>query len=542
MSKPSDEEQELEQHLAHAAPEPRDPTGVPNLDSVLGGGLPRGSLVLVMGLPGSGKTTIASQIALTAAKSGKTALILTSLSESTSMLIRHLASYNFFDRSLIGGRIQFLSLQQVLKQGLQAVAASIFAEVRRIHADYVLLDGFRGIQSIETSAYAAREFLYDIGATLNALGVTTLITSETDPRDPRFFPEATTADVILGLHYSLLGVRQVRGIEVVKARGRAPLPGVHALVLDDRGATVFPQLEERALTEPLAEQPSTALGGDRGATSAAARSIERVAFGVPELDAMLRGGIPRATCTLLIGSLGAGKTLLALTYALGGIRAGEQVVWLGFRESRAQLLQIGQTFAPHMDLSRALAPGGQLTLLEMPPIKIEADVLADQLLEALDRTGAQRVVIDSIAEMERAVLRGIDPQRLEDYLAALLQALRRRNITALLIKESDKAVAASLELSADALSLLAENVLLLQHIPYQGHLHRILSVVKLRFSDHDTAIREFRIRAPEGIQVLRPFESESGVLEGIAHDQERHSLGGPRNRTKQQPTARERHS
>jgi hypothetical protein len=55
-------------------------------------------------------------------------------------------------------------------------------------------------------------------------------------------------------------------------------------------------------------------------------------------------------------------------------------------------------------------------------------------------------------------------------------------------------------------------------------MHRILSVLKLRFSDHDSAFREFRIHAPEGLQVLEPFVSDEGVLEGIAHGQEQQAL------------------
>jgi circadian clock protein KaiC len=530
MSPSSRADQGHDEQLAQGAAERREPTGVPNLDALLGGGLPRGALVLVMGLPGSGKTTLASQIVLHAAKSGKSVLILSALSESTSKLITHLSSFSFFDRSLIGRSVHFLSLQQVLPQGLSAVAAAVLAEARRIGADFVLLDGFRGMEAVDTQPQAAREFLYDIGATLNALGVTTLVTSETDPRDPKFFPETTTADVILGLHYSLLGVRQVRGIEVVKARGSAPLPGMHALVLSDDGATVYPQLEERISAEP-ARAP-----GPGGAPQQ--RSIERIAFDLPEFDEMLRGGIPRGTCTLLAGSLGTGKTLLALNYVLAGIRAGERVVMMGFRESREQLLTVGQPFAMGEDLARALAPDGPLSFLEVPPIRINADVLADRLLTTLDRTGARRVVIDSVAELERAVLRGLDPQRLEDYLAALLQALRQREVTALLTKETDKVVAASLELSADALSVLAENVLLLQHIPYQGHLHRIISVPKLRFSDHDTAIREFRIHAPEGFEVMRSSASNAGVLEGITRTHDVQAPRAARDQTRGSPPAR----
>jgi circadian clock protein KaiC len=500
-----------------------EPTGVPNLDQVLGGGLPRGALVLMLGLPGSGKTTLASQIVFTAAKAGKSALILTALSEPTNKLIEHLASYSFFDRSLIGGPLQFLSMQQTLPQGLEAVSAAIFAEVRHVKANLVLLDGFRGLRGVDSSSQEARQFLYEIGTTLNALGVTTLVTSETDPRDPVFFPEATTADVILGLHYILRGVRQYRGIEVIKARGTPAMPGLHSLTLDSAGATVYPQLEERIMAD--AEENARASSQERAEVGQRGLA-ERASFDLPEFDTMLRGGVPRGTCSLLAGSLGTGKTVLALNFSLAGCRAGEHVVYLGFRESRAQLLQVCQSFAMSHDFVQALTVDSSFTFLEVPPVKINADILADQLLAAIDQTGAQRVVIDSVAELERAILHSPNPQRLEDYLAALLQALRRRNVTALLLKETDKVVAASLELSADALSLLAENVLLLQHVPYQGYLHRILSIPKLRFSDHDTAIREFRIHAPEGFQVLTPLESGAGMLEGIGQEQEWKALGG----------------
>ena len=520
----------------HATDEPLEASGVPNLDEILGGGLPRGSLILIMGLPGSGKTTLASQIAFTAAKAGKTTLILTALSESTNKLIAHLSAFDFFDPALIGGSVQFLSLQKVLSEGLGATGATVIAEARRIKADMVVIDGFRGMGGVDANPQAAREFLYSVGTLLDALGTTTIVTSETDPRDPTFFPETTTADVIIGLHYTLLGVRQTRGIEVLKARGVAPLAGLHTLTLGAGGASVYPQLEERIAAHALGAEAQTQgaaplwqqkTSGDATWQKGPVRQpvLQRVGFDQPELDTMLAGGIPVGTCTLLAGSLGAGKTLLAMHYALAGTRAGQRVVYLGFRESQTQLQQAAEPFVFGQELERALQPGGGLTFIEVPPIKVNADVLADRLLTELDRTGAERLVIDSIAELERAILRSVDPQRLEDYLAALLQALRTRRVTALLLKETDKALATTLDFSADPLSVLAENVLLLQSVPYQGQLHRILSVLKLRFSDHDTALREFRIVAPQGIQVLGRFGSASGVLEGITRMQESDAAG-----------------
>ncbi|MFI5271482.1 MAG: RAD55 family ATPase [Ktedonobacterales bacterium] len=509
--------------------ERRDPTGVPHLDEVLGGGLPRGSLVLVMGLPGSGKTTLASQIVFTAARSGKRALILTALSESTSKLLEHLRAFSFFDLALIGGPVQFLSLQGVLALGLEAACDAIVTEVRRVKADVVLLDGFRGLRTVDSDPLAAREFLYMLGTTLATLGCTTIITTETDPRDPNFFPESTTADVILGLHYALIGVRQHRGLEVVKARTAAPLPGLHTLTLSADGVSVYPQLEERVA--------AAALGGD-AQTQGAARATgeralpappgpaQRARFDLPVLDMMLSGGLPRSTCTLLAGSPGSGKTLLALCYALAGVRAEEATVILGFRESLEQLRLAASSFSMGPELDRALRPGGGLTFSEVPPIKVNVDILADRLLMELDRTHAQRLVIDSISELERAILHGPDPQRLDDYFAALLAAMRARRVTGLLVKETEKSPEVTFDVAFGGLSGLAENVLLLQQVPYGGALHRILSVVKLRFSNHDTALREFRISAPEGFHLLEA-PAGGGVVAGISREHDARAAGSP---------------
>lgn len=507
------------------AAEQRYPTGVPGLDAILGGGLPRGALVLVMGVPGSGKTTLASQIALTAAQAGRTALVLTALSESTSKLLTHLQGYSFYDPAVVGGAAQFFSLQTLLSQGLKKTAEELITEARRVGAEVLMLDGFRGMRSVDVDSAAAREFLYTLGTTLSALNITTVITSETDPRDPSFYPETTTADVILGLHYQLAGVRQYRGIEVIKVRGSAPLPGLHALTLGSEGVHIYPQLEERIAAELLGSDAQTqgaaSLAKVTNQSASTLAPFARAQFDLPELDAMLEGGLPRATCTVLAGSLGTGKTLLSLYYSLAGIRNSESIVYVGFREDREQLRQAAAPFSIGPEFDEAIQAGGLLNFLEVPPIKVNADILAERILAELDQTHAHRLVIDSIAELERAILRSLDPGRLEDFLAALLRAIRVRGVTALLLKETDKALAPTLDFSADPLSVLAENMLLLQQVPYRGSLHRILSILKVRLSAHDTTLREFRIAVPNGLEVLEAFESDPGVLAGITTEQER---------------------
>src|SRR5262245_56032719 len=155
-----------------------EPSGVPNLDLVMGGGLPRGALELIMGAPGSGKTTLASQIGFNAARAGKSILVLTALSESTSKLLEHLSSFSFFDPELIGGAIQFLNLQHVMTDGFATTRDEVLRMARQIKAQVLIIDGFRSLRDAEQNAMGARQFLYDIGTALGTLGTTTLVTSE----------------------------------------------------------------------------------------------------------------------------------------------------------------------------------------------------------------------------------------------------------------------------------------------------------------------------------------------------------------------------
>ncbi len=148
-------------------------TGVPQLDLVLGGGLPRGTLVIILGPPGSGKTTLASQMAFAAAKRGQQALFLTSFSEPTTKLVEHLRSYRFFDPDLMGDQIQVFSLQQFLSQGAATTSQEILAAVRQTQAKLVVLDGFQAMHDLVTNVEDSRQLLYHLGTILSLQGTTT---------------------------------------------------------------------------------------------------------------------------------------------------------------------------------------------------------------------------------------------------------------------------------------------------------------------------------------------------------------------------------
>ena len=211
-----------------------------------------------------------------------------------------------------------------------------------------------------------------------------------------------------------------------------------------------------------------------------------------------------------MGHLGTGKTLLGLHFAVAGARAGEPTVFLGFRETYAQLAQKMLPFTLGQHLEHALAPAGPLTLVRWPPVELQADVVADHLLALLDHVGAQRLVVDSIAELERAAKESADPARVENFLAALVESLRQRHLTTVFIREVSQDMELTLDLAEEPVAILAENILLLRQIEQQGQLRRVLSVAKMRFSAYDgTLLQEFRIAVPDGITVLGPLGEDS---------------------------------
>src|ERR1700737_3824844 len=98
-------------------------TGIPDLDLILGGGLEPGSLVIIAGAPGTGKTILAQQICFANATPEHKALYYTTLSEPHSKLVRHLEPFDFFKPAALGRRVAFIPLgdlvQEAGKEGLE---------------------------------------------------------------------------------------------------------------------------------------------------------------------------------------------------------------------------------------------------------------------------------------------------------------------------------------------------------------------------------------------------------------------------------------
>lgn len=478
--------------LAHAAL-PRLETGIPGLDAVLGGGLPARRTCLVAGLPGTGKTTLGNQIAFHHALSGERAVVATLLTETHDLLLANLAGFRFFAPDLIGDRVSYLNLFDALEQkGLDGVVAAMRGVTREGRATLLVVDGATVVQDVATSPLALRRFVQQLQAQAAILGAATLLLTGQD-RDELSVIGAHV-DGVMVLMNERSEARHVRRLEVLKLRGGPHVAGMHSFDIDEAGLTVYPRLE-------------SVVGGRRPPEDALAGSA--LGTGIPELDAMLGGGLLPLSSTLLMGTPGAGKTLLGLSFLLEGAGRGERGLLAGFHETPADLIATAAGIG--LDLRSAI-DAGLIRIAWDPPLELSADAWAWRLLATVDEHRPQRVFIDAITDVQRFI---DTPQRMATYAAALTNELRARGATAMLATEIDAYVDDQLAVPVPAASATMDNGILLRQVELRSSLHRLVSVLKARQMATDPAIREFVI-GDQGISVSGLFAAGAGLLTGSA--------------------------
>jgi circadian clock protein KaiC len=520
------------------------PTGVPGLDTLFGGGVPVGSLLMIVGSPGTGKTTLMQQICFAWARresnssdrhpgqnsdqitpdytssngnliilpdpassskrklprnNSPKALYFSTLSESHDKLITHLSQFDFFDEVLLNNYVKLLSLTTSLDEGLEQIASLIVDNARRQKAALVAVDGFYSLKNLAKTPTELRQFLYRISSQLGLLGVTTLLSLETNIETLSPEGDLTIADGVLNLSNEFQGAREFRRIEVRKMRGNPRLLGRHAYDISENGVVVYPRLE--TLVKP---ELTYTVGRN-----------ERLGFGLPELETMLGGGLPRNSSTIVAGSPGTGKTLLGLKYLIEGWQKGENGLLVTFSESYQQLLDKANDFG--MDLAAPIA-AGQITLLTLSSVELELDKLVARIRQLVENNQVHRFVLDDLLPVERSAS---FESRSYEFIAALVGYLKERQVTALYNLELSKLVGTELDFSNSPFLILAENVLLLRYVEYRSKLYRIVSVLKMRDSGFDPTIREFVINTKDSLKVLEPFQSVEGVLTGLARTLER---------------------
>lgn len=469
------------------------PSGIAGLDEVMHGGFARSGVHLLMGPPGAGKTILSNQICFHHLSNGGKALYLTLIAETHASMLAHLGSFSFFQPELIGEELLFFSGYTELDQ---RGPAGLLEFIRRTLHDQrptlMMLDGMATLEAHAGSELEVKRFVHQLQVLAAGYSCTIfLITHAHLEEHPQ--PEYTMVDGLVRLYYRLVGSRAVREVQVLKLRGSGFIEGTHFYEITTDGIVVYPRLEAKTPPPPPSRETIT----------------KRLPLGVPQFDAMIRGGFPVGSSTMVMGPPGTGKTLFGLRFLVEGARTGEAGLYVGFAETPMELQEKADNVS--YDLA-SVVESGQISILWQAPGELILDKLSARIVAAAREGAVKRVFLDGLEGLRSSA---IYPERFVKVLGALLQELRGIGATTIFSAELQTIAGPQLAVPLDPASAVTSNLVLLRHVELRSQIYRLVSVLKMRQSGHDRAIREFRI-TDHGIEVADSFSSAEAVLTGTA--------------------------
>jgi circadian clock protein KaiC len=472
------------------------PSGVPGLDVVLGGGLPEYSFNLVAGGPGSGKTTLAHQIMFANATVERPALYFTVLGEPTLKMLRYQRQFSYFDPELAGSAIQFINLSaEVMERDLGEVLQRIVSEIERAKPGIVVVDSFRTIAAGQrdrqetAKGFNLDQFVQRLALHLTTWEVTSFLLGEYAAEEQRN-PVFTVADGILWLTQATDRNSVVRKLQVVKTRGRAPMPGLHTFRITHDGLQIFPRIPEQTLKR-------------------APQTRERLSTGVPGMDEMIGGGVIAGDAVMLTGPAGSGKSTVATQFMVAGLTAGETGVIAVFEEYPEEYIARANARNPEVG---KMINEGKLAVIYLRPLDLSVDEALFAILEGVERLGAKRVVIDSLSGFEVALA----PTFREDFresLYRLVGTLTATGVTVFMTAEVSEGFSEA-RFTAQKVSFITDEIIIQRYIELEGELRRVMAVIKMRGSDHSHEFRIYEVTA-KGAVVGGPLTEYDGIITGV---------------------------
>ena len=471
-------------------------TGIEGLDNILNGGLSRGRLYLVEGVPGSGKTTLAMRFLIEGARRGEPVLYIT-LSETAEEL-RSVAKSHGWDisgvtiRELLPDEDALETEQQYTmyhpsEVELASTTKLILDDVQQLKPTRIVFDSLSELRLVAGNSLRYRRQILALKQYFSGRGCTVILLDDTSGADHDMHVQSIVHGVIYLEHLSPEYGSERRRLRVLKYRATEYRGGYHDYLIRKGGLVVFPRL--------IAAEHR---GGETGA---------KMPSNIRELDDLLGGGVEEGTSTLIVGGAGTGKSTIAAQFCCAAAHRGQKSIVFMFDESPNTLYTRCRGLGIDLD---DCSRDGMVTLVQVDPAELSPGELSFMIREAVEKKDVKIVVIDSL----NGYLNAMPEERfLITQLHELLMYLSQRGVASLLIGAHHGLVGAQMHTPVDA-SYLADAVILLRYFESQGAVRQAISVVKKRGGLHERTIREFGMN--EGtIKVGEPLRQFRGVLTGV---------------------------
>jgi circadian clock protein KaiC len=465
----------------------RTTTGVAGLDLVLNDGLEPGSVVVVAGAPGTGKTILAQQMCFANGTAERKCVYYSTVSEPHTKLVRHLEQFTFFDQKALGTRVEYIHLgdflQPARRDGLEPLVSEIVRKTLKEEPAVVVVDSAKMLRDF-AGERELRTALFDLTGRISQTGTALLLVGEYTPEELGNGIEFSLADGIIQLEYESREPVDRRWLRIAKMRGGSFRAGKHTFRIGSSGVEVFPRIETLI---PYAVRVVS----------------DQVPSGIPGLDKLMGGGAKQGDATLLTGPSGVGKTIFGLRWLAEGMERTQRCLYVTFQDTAHQLAGAAAAFG--WDLTSASA-AENVSISYVPMGDLDLDVLATAVRSELRKHATSRIVIDSLAELAFAAR---EQERFPAYMRSLVGLVRAAGSSLLITSET--VVYGSSANAMDGLLFLFDNVIDLRYIEDGSQIGRAVHVAKMRNSWHEMTLNSVTI-TDRGLVVGNELEGVTGRL------------------------------
>jgi len=471
-------------------------TGIPGLDTVLGGGVVPDRMYLLQGHPGNGKTTFSLQFIQEGLRRGEAVLYI-SLSQ-TERELHQIARSHGWDLSGMeilelpsdGWEQQCLqeqSLFQAVDTELEPLMELLKQTIREIAPRRLVIDSVVELRLLANDPLIFRRRILELKLFLETLPVTTWILDDLLQPEGNFHLASLVSGTFQLEQLSPSYGNQRRRLRVFKLRGQPFQDGYHDFRLQRGGLVIYPRLDTRDGQRTLGEAYTS---------------------GLEMLDEMLDGGLERGSSTLILGPAGTGKSSLATLFATSAVQRGHGAALYLFEEGTKSYLT--RSDALGMCLSEAVQ-SGRISLRECNVTEMTPGEFAQSVCQEVRERQATVVIIDSIAGYLNAMP---NLELLLVHLHDLVTFLSQQQVlTILVMAQHDGVLDHSAPEAPLDISYMADTVMLLNTFQERDRIRQSLVVSKKRHGVCHRILREMHIDS-DGIH-LAPLATDSIAMQGV---------------------------